>query len=150
MIQRPPFPEQFLLWSTTASSRWYSASCAAKPKHKYTQNFQDDRCSAETGVQSFAPWWFPSVSPRRVQHLLPRDNATVYDFASGYNHGCTLYITLFSRVRFNVSGMVLSTQGIRTLRHMKSHEVSGYHFKTDFQLTCGVEHEAVTWLDHMS
>jgi hypothetical protein len=34
-----------------------------KPRYKYMQHFYDDWCSTDTGVESFALWWFLSISP---------------------------------------------------------------------------------------
>jgi hypothetical protein len=46
---------------------------------------------------------------------------TMYDFVNDYNHGYKFCLTLCSWMRLNLPGMVLTTQGIRTLGHRKIH-----------------------------
>jgi hypothetical protein len=34
-----------------------------KPRYMYMQNFCNDWCTTDTGVENFAPWWFLSIPP---------------------------------------------------------------------------------------
>jgi hypothetical protein len=93
--------------------------------------------SNTTGVAQTQVWrslhhdGFCPYHLQRAQHLLPVDHA-VYNFVNGCNHNYPFCVTLYSRIRLNLPGMVLLTQGIRTLGHTKIHEVI---FNNDFRLT---------------
>jgi hypothetical protein len=92
----------------------------------------------------------------------------VYDFVNGCNHSYTFCVTFcswmhtyihtfpgsnirndcrmwnnsykYKSMRFNLPGMALPTQGIRTLGHTKTHEVAECNFQHRFSVNmwCGV------------
>jgi hypothetical protein len=70
----------------------------------------------------------------------------VYDFVNGCNHGYKFCVIFCSRMRLNLSGMVLPTQGICTLGYTKIHKVAEHNFQHRFTVNvwCGVSGSNLT------